>query len=192
MAFDTNLGILETQEDVFSRILSLDEHLKTLELEGKFNDQLSFIIFGGTALLLYSGYRVTSDIDCYYLSSITIEEVQSIIAEHGVNNRIENVMQFPEPEDFIGRSKEIFVSDQIEVRIASREDLILSKLLSTRGTDRDEKDLIESDILDNVDLDYIREKFEEYKDFRIGAGVNFSSLDDIINERVKRREKIRV
>lgn len=186
-------GILKTQEDVLIRISSLNAELEMLKEKIGFEDKFSFIIFGGTALLMYTQYRVTSDIDCFYLKTISADEVERIISEHGVNNRMTGLMTAPVAQDFIPRSKRILVTDFLEVRIASKEDLILSKLFSTRGTDSDERDLIESGIFESEDLDleYIENIYNEFEGLRIGTRVNFSSLDDILKRIAEKNEKIR-
>ncbi len=192
MANYINTGILKTPNDVIKRISSLNAELEILKEKLGFEDKFSFIIFGGTALLLYTNYRVTSDIDCYYLETISAKEVESIINEHGVNNRMQGVMSAPVFEDFYPRSKIILSTDCLEVRIASKEDLILSKLFSTRGTDGDEADLIESGIFDgDIDLQYIEDTYNEFADLRIGSRVNFTSLDDILKKIADKQEIIK-
>ncbi|MGN7403068.1 DUF6036 family nucleotidyltransferase [Cytobacillus praedii] len=191
MTYQFQSGILSTTEDVLKRLSSLNAELELLREKLGFEEKFSFIIFGGTALLLYTNYRVTSDIDCYYLNTISASEVEGIIANHGVNNRIEGLMTAPVVEDFIPRSNLILETDVLEVRVASKEDLILSKLFSTRGTDSDERDLIDSGIFEgDIDLVYIETVFNEFESARIGSRVNFSSLDDILKKIAEKEEII--
>lgn len=172
-------GILSNQEDVLDRLLQLEEELRDLKLRQK----VRIIIFGGTALLLYTDYRVTSDIDCYLMEKDIVSQVMGVLETYGVNNRLEAVMEFPPPEDFIDRSKVFYTSEILEVRLASKEDLVLSKLFSSRGAEQDYLDLVESSLLDQVDLEYIKKMYEEYCTYYVGSKVNISRLDDILKER---------
>ncbi|WP_342706535.1 DUF6036 family nucleotidyltransferase [Pelagirhabdus alkalitolerans] len=149
--------------------MDLDYDLKGLADSGKLTEKLQFIIMGGTALLLYNKKtRVTSDIDVIYIKPVDInkESIKSLLFDYNISNNVENVMEFPFKEDVIRRKYPLRGAgvefNHINVFLATREDIILSKIFSSRP--EDEKDLIEFDILDKADLDYIRERYLSHKD----------------------------
>jgi hypothetical protein len=70
--------------------------------------------------------------------------------------------------------------------------LILSKLFSSYDTENDERDLIESGIFEdkNLDLEYMEKIYNEFEGLRFGSRVNFSSLDDTLNKIAEKNEKV--
>ena len=150
-------GIFRNKEDVIKKLAELDFELEDVLL----SDKLEFVIFGGTALLLWSDSRVTGDIDVVMINEFSSEKVTELLSKHNVNNRIEKVMEIPPASEFLPRAKKINVPFRnIRVFLASVEDLIISKLFSSRQSDRDEKDLIEYNFLDEADKDKLWELYE--------------------------------
>lgn len=163
------IGILEKPIDVIERLLDLDYELNELAKTGELTDKLRFVILGGTALLLYNkNPRVTSDIDVIYFESEEINKssIKDVLKGYNISPNIKNVMQFPFKEEIFKRMKPISVTgvqfDNLDAYLASKEDVILSKLFSTRI--EDEQDLIKTDIMDDADMDYVRKQFNLYKD----------------------------
>lgn len=170
----------KTKEDVFEALNILDFEL--FQTYGELEKKIKFIIFGATALLLHTNFRGTKDIDVYFEERVD-RKAAEIMDKHSVNNRLEQLMNVPLPEDFIDRSILISEGSCIQVKLASKEDLVLSKLFTTRGKNSDEEDLIKSSILDDVDWTYIQDIYDEFAGSRVGTSVNMTTLDDIIKRR---------
>ncbi|HDR7417811.1 TPA: hypothetical protein QCX17_002247 [Bacillus cereus] len=181
--------ILETTDDVIDTLIRLDLELVDISVGITNFQPVRFVIFGATALLLHTGFRGTSDIDVYMKNRDIHSDITSICNKYSVNNNMQRVMEFPLAEDFWDRSKLIYESEVMHVHLASKEDLVLSKLFAGRGKNTDEVDLIESSILDDCKMDYIQQMYDEYDSLRIGSGVNFTRLDDIIQKREEFKQR---
>lgn len=174
------MGIFENKEDILNKLADLDYELDSLNLP----DKLEFVIFGGTALLLWSDFRVTSDIDVIMLNDFSSEEIRELLYKHNVSNSMRSVMEIPPVEEFRFRTRRLNIDfNNLDVLLPSVEDLILSKLFSSRQSDRDEKDLIESDLLEMADMDKLWELYEHYKKDAILPLSRYNNLKSILERR---------
>ncbi|MBD7965394.1 DUF6036 family nucleotidyltransferase [Fictibacillus norfolkensis] len=177
----SNMGILETIEDVLDRLISLDYEIG--ESNEVVQEKLGFIIFGGTALLLYNNSRMTSDIDIILLGNIDLNKgnIKEILKNHSVvpNNAI---IQYPYLKEVISRAVPINAPfENIEVSVTSKEDLALSKIFSSRP--EDERDLIHTNILDEADIEIVRKRYDEYLPNYLGGLGFLPDLDMLLRLR---------
>ena len=144
-------------EKAIRNLVKIDQQLSQLHRVQK----IRFIIFGGTAFLLETDHRATWDIDIVLLDKITSEEM-SILNENYVNNNMQGVMHIPPLEEIISRMRPLNIDFQrIEVYLPHPHDLIFSKLLG-RADQRDINDVVYSGILDKIDLEQLKEEYNDY------------------------------
>ncbi|MFC0476836.1 DUF6036 family nucleotidyltransferase [Robertmurraya beringensis] len=179
-----NYVVIESQEDIIRRLLILDDNIGLISLR----DKVRFVIFGGAAFLLRTPFRPTSDIDVYMLEEKGYAEIEVMLNELDINTNIQRILEMPPKEDFIQRMERLDIDFQhIEVFVASAYDLIISKLFSTRGA-KDAIDLIRSDLLDQVNIDELRDMWLELKSYSLFEH-RYNDLDDILLSREEFKAK---
>lgn len=168
-------------ESVIESLLLLDHKLTKLNL----HEKISIYIFGGSALMFISNFRATSDIDVYIGTQGLDKHVIELFNDYNVNSSLESVMYFPPYEDFKDRAKKVAVDFTcLDVYVASKEDIVLSKVFSSRQTTKDFDDLVKhSDILDKVDMNYVKEMYDEYLSYNNFRSTRHNNLDEIIEAR---------
>lgn len=178
--------IIESREDVLRRLLILDERIGQMNLL----DKVQLVIFGGAAFLLRCSFRPTSDIDVYMLQEKRYTNIEKILNEVDINTDIQRILEMPPKEDFVERMDKLEISfESIEVYVASAYDLIISKLFSTRG-DKDANDLIRSDLLDQVDLDELRNIWVELKSYSLFTH-RYNDLDEVLELRKEFKQSMK-
>lgn len=176
----------KSQADIIENLVILDHELSKFKLKYK----IELIIFGGTAFLLRTNdIRVTSDIDVFITSQIT-KEIEAILHQHNVNQRISGIMEVPPIEEFLPRCDRLNVPfDNMIVRVASKEDLIISKLFSTRQSQKDIDDLVQTDLIDTCDIDLLWELYNEYKKDVIFPLNRYNSLEEVLIQREEYKQR---
>lgn len=174
------------RKDVLLTLADLDEELMRFKLPYP----LEFIIFGGTAFLLRTDFRGTVDIDAIFNFQTDNKELRKLLLKYKVNQSMRSVMEVPPFEDFYPRCERLNLPfKNLRVLLPSKEDLVLSKLFASRGSNRDDLDLINSDLIDQCDLDILREMYYDYKKDILFPSIRYSELDDILERRrIKKRK----
>lgn len=174
--------MLNNQKEIVLRLLNIDYELKRLGTREN-KKPLDLIIFGGAAVLLLTGdVRATHDVDAYIENEPTAEE-RRLLEEYGVNDRLSIGVV---PDDFRDRAKPLNIeTDHIRVFVADPLDVILHKLLN-RGDSRDRQDVYQ--LMDQVDLDQLREMYNEYRNYTIGHDVRFIIIEDLIEDYLESRK----
>lgn len=164
-------------DDSIVRYEILNEALKNRSIKG-----VELIIIGGElgrTLLGEERYRATIDID--YMSDQDLsKETIDIINDVGLDNV--NVLDAPPPEDFEKAYTVRF--SNLTVYYPSIEDFALTKLMTKRA--RDDEDLIKYPILDNCDIQDLKNRINEYKTYMFTVNnpeYNFHNLDEYLKQR---------
>ncbi len=77
-------------------------------------------------------------------------------------------MEVPPFEEFYPPCQKINIPFRnLRVLLPSKEDLVLSKVFSNRGIGKDAQDLINSDLIDQCDLDKLKEMYYDYKKYLV-------------------------
>ncbi len=80
-------------------------------------------------------------------------KVRSVLAKYSVSSSIEGVMELPPMEDILEEFERLnVVFNHLEVYLPSTEHLILSKVFTTRQTEKDTEDLLKSGILGKANI----------------------------------------
>lgn len=129
------------------------------ELQEEGIDGLEFIVIGGEAgkaILGEDEFRKTIDID-FYAEYLPSPLALTILEDLGFE--VVGVLEAPPPEEMTHAYTHKL--SNITLHYPSVEYFALSKLMTQRG--KDEEDLKEYPILDKCDLNFLRDKIEEYK-----------------------------
>ncbi|QOY37682.1 DUF6036 family nucleotidyltransferase [Anaerobacillus isosaccharinicus] len=175
------------KKDVISKLIDLDQELNEYNLPYK----LEFIIFGGTAFMLHAEFRATLDIDAIFNFQAD-KRIRALLYKYNVNESMRSVMEVPPFEEFYPRCQLLNIPfNNLRVLLPSIEDLILSKLFSSRGIDKDGQDLINSDLIDQCDLDKLKKMYYDYKKYVIFPDYRYNDLEEILiaREKVKMKKK---
>lgn len=163
-------------EEAIRNLIKLDQELSQLQRTQK----IRFIIFGGTAFLLETEHRATWDVDIILLARVSSEEMR-ILNKNDVNNNMQGLMQVPPLDEIMARMRPLNVTFQnIEVYLPHLHDLIFSKLLG-RGDSRDIDDVVKSGILDKVDLNELKEEYNDYVQYTLNPN-RCPKIEEILSE----------
>ncbi|MBU8908155.1 DUF6036 family nucleotidyltransferase [Desertibacillus haloalkaliphilus] len=177
-----------TSRDVVENLINLDYELSNMNISQK----IEIVIFGGTAILLRDSNRFTSDIDAIINLEKEDLRVRKVLHQFSVNENMRSVMEVPPFEDFYPRSVPLSIPlKNLVVRVPIVEDLIISKLFSSRQSEQDEKDLIETELLDQANMNKLWDMYEEYKKDVFFPMNRYNSLENILEKRneFKKRKK---
>lgn len=178
--------IFVSKGDIIQNLLEVDHKLNKYKLE----NPLKMYIFGGTAVLLYTNYRATTDIDAFFENGVEKTEVIKLLNQYNINNALIGVMEIPPFEDFSVRAEKLDVDFvNIEVYIASKEDIIISKIFTSRGSPKDIKDIVQSGLLDEVNLDVLKALYDDYIQYITLPKHRYYSFDEVMEEYRKYKEK---
>lgn len=178
--------IFKNREDIIENLAMLDSELDQFNLSRK----IEIIIFGGTAFLFRTNnMRVTSDIDVFIMTEIT-NEIEAVLHRFNVNSRVSSVLEVPPIEESFKRSELLNVPfNNLIVYIASKEDLIISKLFSSRQAQKDIDDLVNTDLIDTCDMDLLMELYNEYKKDVIFPLSRYNTLEEVLELKEMKKEK---
>lgn len=178
--------LFKRREDIISILAELDYEL------GIRKKRIVLTIFGGSALLLKTNLHVTRDIDAVIRMEEEDIELRKLLRKYSINDDLKSVMELPPMED-VHEDKEILNVhfENITVEIPSPELLIISKLFSTRPTRKDVEDVLNSGILDHADINKLTALYREYQEYTFLPERRYNSLEDLLKDWEKQREKRR-
>lgn len=150
-------GQMLGKDEIIKNLLLLDEEI-SLVFDN--DDHYNIVIVGGSALVLIDKIsRATMDIDTISCS----DELKPYMERYNINN---NVIAYKNnfPDDYIDRCVKLDVpTKKISIYTASLEDIVISKLFSTRP--QDTMDIHDPRIVDALDWDLL-DKIVNSDDFR--------------------------
>jgi predicted nucleotidyltransferase len=164
------------------------------------------MIIGGIAVIAAGVPRETVDIDVAVLGrAVSLEETIAVLGRHGIAPRIEDALQFarerqvlllrhdgsgvtlelafawlPFEEEALSRALEIVV-ENVSVRIARPEDLIVYKAAAWRDRDRSDIERLLVLYLDRIDLNRVRALVSD-----IGAALGEPDRVMVLDEMIER------
>jgi predicted nucleotidyltransferase len=168
-----------TIDDILKVLLKIDYELGQIPVQKK----VQLVIFGGTALLLKTESHFTSDIDAFIIAEEEEQKVRDVLKKYTVNDQLDGVMEFPPKEDWSRPENQERLNidfNHLDVRLPSTEMLIISKLTTTRQTEKDVLDVIRSEILEQANHRQLRELYEEYMGYVTLPKWRYNSLDDVL------------
>lgn len=181
-------------EEVLASIAQADFQIS----EARLQKQVEIVIFGGSAFIYRDkkGFRPTRDIDAViHLEGDRRDldeqerKVMEILENNNIFGNIESILDLPPYEEYKDRWEEIELElEWIKVYVASKIDLIMSKVFSTRP--KDYTDLVNSDLIDSIDHDYLIETYEDYKGYSNDPHGRNHNLYDIIVERNEKEKGV--
>ncbi|WP_416147695.1 DUF6036 family nucleotidyltransferase [Salipaludibacillus sp. HK11] len=172
------------KQDIIETLYKIDYELGGIPIKGK----VSLTIFGGSALLLKSNIHATSDIDAFVRMEHEDAQVRKILANYSVSSSIESVMELPPLEDVRKEFERLNVAfNHLEVYLPSTEHLIISKLFTTRQTEKDMEDILESGILGNANIDKLKGLYEEYLPYIMLPRRRYNELDELLKQWKERK-----
>lgn len=177
-----------TAKDILKTLAMLDFDLNKFKLKSK----IELLIFGGTALLLKTNLHVTGDIDAVIRMDREDKEVRKLLAKYTINDKMVGVMELPPMEDIYEKVTRLNIDfNNIIVLLPSTEHLILSKLFTSRQTDKDIDDIIKSGIIDQANVDNLRELYAEYISYTALPTFRYNDINDVLEkwEIHKRKEE---
>lgn len=163
-----------------TRHLAVLDHL--CEQEGVY---AKLVLFGGASLLIHLGeerYRNTLDIDFQVIETSSEEKINKILAQFpGVFQVLGGFPQYPDQEMYKEDGKELFELDKVKftnisIFLPSIEMVALSKLMTSRP--KDFNDLQETEILDQCDLNKLKELADECASYMTEYELKNSNYSD--------------
>lgn len=171
--------IFRTTKDVLGSLAKLDFDLEQFKLKNK----IQLIIFGGTALLLKTNLHVTGDIDAIIRMDKEDIKVRKLLAKYTINDKMAGVMELPPIEDVYMDVSQLNVDfKNITVLMPSAEHLIISKLFTTRQTNKDVEDIIKSEILAHANINKLRKLYNEYLNYTILPKYRYNDLEAVLEQ----------
>ncbi|WP_272495851.1 DUF6036 family nucleotidyltransferase [Bacillus pinisoli] len=106
-----------------------------------------------------------------------------MLARYSVSSSIEGVMELPPLEEVKEEYQRINVKfNFLEVYLPSTEHLIISKLFTTRQTEKDVEDILKSEILGKANIEKLKQLYEEYLLYTLFKKSRYNDLDSLLEK----------